>query len=70
MVRNEVFALVIKGKEIFYTDKNIKIPKKFIPETDEEKKEYEKAKDENELANICIKDCKLKDIKLIKKEII
>lgn len=46
-----------------------KVPKQILTMfnlSEEDKKEYENAKDEDELAEIIIKDCKLKGLKLIK----
>ena len=69
-IRNQLLALVIKGKEIFCTDKNNRIPKKYIPETEEDKIELDNAKSEEELSIICEKHCKKIGSILLKKEII
>lgn len=53
---NELIKIEIEGREIYYTDrlnKRINLVPKF---NKEEKKEYDKAKTERELMEICMKD--------------
>ena len=95
-VRNQLFIIIINGREIFYQDKNTKNKIRIIPQdpqlkrlvilsrnripnsvlemanlNEEEKKEYENCSNEEELSEVCIKDCKNKyRAKLINKEIL
>lgn len=92
----EVLTFLIKGKEIYYTDKNwgkqlvrclppqenlkklIALSRNRIPNsvaslfvfTPEEIKEYEAAKDEEELVQIIIKDAASKGVVLRNKEVV
>lgn len=68
-IRNQLFMIAIRDRKIFYTDKNIKTPQEFIPQTLEERKEYDMCKTEDELASFVIKDCLKTGATLIKREI-
>lgn len=68
MIRNEIFMIAIRGMKIFYTDRNIKIPQEFIPQTDEEMKEYKMCKNEKELESFVIRDCTKQGAKLIRRD--
>jgi len=92
-VGREVFGIIIKGKEVWYSDRKWKKAIRCIPKdevfikkvitsrgalpshlaelfelTEQEQKEYDGAKTEEDLANICIKDSKMKGAKLLKRE--
>jgi len=62
------FFIEIVGKKILYTDLlNTRL--NLVPKmTKDELAEYDRAKTEEEIAEICIKDCIKKGAKLVKKE--
>ena len=89
----EVLNFLVKGREVFYTDrkwrawirclpppedliKQIAISRNKIPQTiatlfdfsDEEMKQYKAAQTERELANIILKDARLKGCKIVSDE--
>lgn len=82
-IQREIFTIIINNKHIWYSDRKFKRPIRMIPKdenaptqlqnlfelTPKEEEEYEKAKTDEELADIIIHDCRENGAILLKKDI-